>query len=144
MSKRIVSPYSTNTQTTQEINIPLANLIMWSHAALILMIPIFALFAPSKYAWISTVIVLAFFANWEIDPERRCILTRLEAKYRGTPVKDDTDYLYQRIGKVYFPTMDSTRFYRLVHLTYLILGFIALARYIDRCINCSIKKGIQR
>lgn len=145
MSNRIVSPVNsptTTTTTVTEINIPLANFMAIIHAILILLIPITALLAPSKYAWISTIIVLSFYVNWEIDPERKCFLTRLENNFRGVKESSDTDYLYQRIGKVYFPTMDQTRFYRLVHLTYLIFAFIGLSRYVDRCINCSIKKSI--
>jgi hypothetical protein len=78
-----------------------------------------------------------------MDPDRMCYLTRLENKYRG--IKDRNagpGYLYENIGKQYFPTLDAPTFYRRVHLGYLILAFIGLARYIDRCINCSVKKGI--
>ncbi len=140
MSQRIVSPIK---QEQQTINPELANVIGALHGLLIVMIPVFAIFMPAKWSWIATVIVLGFFANWEMDPDRMCYLTRLENKYRG--IKDQNagpGYLYTNFGKQYFPTLDPPRFYRLVHLTYLIFAFIGLVRYIDRCINCSIKKGI--
>ncbi len=139
MSNRIVSPVKPQT----DVNPDLANIIASVHALLIILIPVFAIFMPAKYSWLATVIVLGFFANWEIDPDRMCYLTRLENQYRGIKDKNaGPGYLYENVGKKYFPTLDPVRFYRLVHLTYLIFAFIGLVRYIDRCINCSVKKGI--
>ena len=140
MSQRIVSPIK---QEQATINPELANVIGALHGLLIVMIPVFAIFMPAKWSWVATVIVLGFFVNWEMDPDRMCYLTRLENKYRG--IKDQNagpGYLYTNFGKQYFPTLDPPRFYRLVHLTYLIFAFIGLVRYIDKCINCTVKKGI--
>lgn len=139
MSK-IVSPVK---PPAGDIDPNIANAVAILHGMLIALIPAFALFGPAKYSWLATVIVIGFFANWEMDPDRMCYLTRLENRYRGIKDKNSgPGYLYENFGKQYFPTLDPPAFYRRVHLMYLILAFIGLARYIDRCINCSVKKGI--
>lgn len=143
MSTRIVSPIITPTNQQTQVNPDMANFILMIHATLIILIPIMAILAPPSYAWISTAIVLGFFANWEYDKERKCSLTRLENKFRGIPEeKAGPGFMYEKIGRVYFPAIEKTQFYRLLHLTYLIFAFIGLARYVNKCISCSVKKGI--
>lgn len=143
MSTRIVSPIKDQQTQGTVVNHDMANFIMMIHGFLILMIPIMAILAPSKYSWISTVIVLGFFTNWEYDKDRKCYLTRLENQFRGIPEdKAGPGFMYERIGKIYFPTLNVPQFYRLLHITYLVFAFIGLARYVNRCISCSVKKGI--
>jgi hypothetical protein len=108
--------------------IPLANIVFTFHLFIILSIFYFALFAHPRYSWIASLIVIAIFTNWNIDKDRYCILTKLEARLRCLKIVPGfTQRIVNNITgyNIDYKTINTSQTY-----IYTILLIISLYRYI--------------
>ncbi len=105
----------------------LADLVALLHSLIPLTILGMTFAGPAKYCWTVTLAVLIIFLNWELDPERKCIFTRIEASLRQKPMDEFGGFLWNHLGKprgIPFKKFDTA-----TNALFLIVAMVALLRY---------------
>lgn len=113
-------------------NPTMAGIIAFIHGCIPAVVAGLAFVGPSRYAWVSTLIVLLCFTNWELDPKKLCFLSRLENSYRGEENDEDNNFLWRHLGPR-FPQLTKQQFYSLMSVALLTSALVGLLRFADFC-----------
>ncbi len=105
----------------------IADVVALFHALIPLTIVGMTVAAAAERAWIVPFLVLLVFVNWELDADRKCVITRLEAHLRDEPMAEFRGFLWYHVGKHF--GIAFAEFDRAVNTAFLVLAIIALLRY---------------
>ncbi len=107
---------------------PLAWVVYVAHAALIVVMFYYTLFAPSRKTWIALVLIASMFMNWWLDPNGNCILTVLEARLK---CQEATPGFTQRfIRDTTGIEIDENRLHKAQVRVFSVLLAVAVIRYV--------------
>jgi hypothetical protein len=109
----------------------LADAVAILHAFIPLSILGMTFAGKAQHAWTVVLAVLVIYLNWELDPERKCVLTRLEANLRDEEMDEFGGFLWNHLGKPF--GIPFKKFDRAVNALFLVVAMVALFRYRHFC-----------